>query len=52
MIDAGTGVAIVAVRGDADLHTAHELRSAITDAIDGGATWLVVDLARRPSSTP
>ena len=45
VIDAGAGIAIVAVRGDADLHTAHELRSAITDAIDGGATWLVVDLA-------
>jgi anti-sigma B factor antagonist len=43
--DAGSGIAVVAVRGDADLHTAHELRSAIADAIDGGATWLVVDLA-------
>jgi anti-sigma B factor antagonist len=45
VIDAGSGIAVVAVRGDADLHTAHELRSAIADAIDGGATWLVVDLA-------
>jgi anti-sigma B factor antagonist len=45
VIDAGSGVAVVAVRGDADLHTAHELRSAIAEAIDGGATWLVVDLA-------
>jgi anti-sigma B factor antagonist len=45
VIDAGDGVAVVAVRGDADLHTAHELRSAIADAIDGGATTLVVDLA-------
>jgi anti-sigma B factor antagonist len=45
VIDAGSGIAVVAVRGDADLHTAHELRSAIGDAIDGGATRLVVDLA-------
>jgi anti-sigma B factor antagonist len=45
VIDAGAGIAIVAVRGDADLHTAHELRTAIADGIDGGATWLVVDLA-------
>jgi anti-sigma B factor antagonist len=45
VIDAGPGTAVVAVRGDADLHTAHELRSAISDAIEGGATWLVVDLA-------
>jgi anti-sigma B factor antagonist len=45
VIDAGDGIAIVAVRGDADLHTAHELRTSIADAIDGGATSLVVDLA-------
>lgn len=45
VIDAGDGVAVVAVRGDADLHTAQELRSAIADAIDGGGTRLVVDLA-------
>lgn len=45
VIDAGGGVAVVAVQGEADLHTAHELRSAIADAIDGGATVLVVDLA-------
>jgi anti-sigma B factor antagonist len=45
VIDAGPGVAVVAVQGEADLHTAHELRSAIADAIDGGATKLVVDLS-------
>lgn len=45
VIDAGPGVAVVAVRGEADLHTAHELRSAIAEAIDGGATMLVVDLS-------
>lgn len=45
VIDAGDGVSVVAVQGDADLHTAHELRSAIADAIDGGGTTLVVDLA-------
>lgn len=45
VIDAGSGIAIVAVRGDADLHTAHELRTSVADAIDGGATWLVVDLS-------
>jgi anti-sigma B factor antagonist len=45
VIDSGDGIAIVVVRGDADLHTAHELRSSIADAIDGGATSLVVDLA-------
>src|SRR4029453_6667535 len=45
VIDAGSGVAVVAVRGDADLHTAHELRSGLAAAVDGGATWLVVDLA-------
>jgi anti-sigma B factor antagonist len=45
VIDAGAGIAVVAVRGDADLHTAHELRSAIAEAIDGGATTVVADLA-------
>jgi anti-sigma B factor antagonist len=39
------GTAVVAVQGEADLHTAQELRAAINDAIDGGATSLVVDLS-------
>ncbi len=38
------GLAVVDVRGEADLHTAHELRAAIMDTIDGGATSLVIDL--------
>ncbi len=40
-----SATAVVAVRGEADLHTAQELRAAINDAIDGGATSLVVDLS-------
>ena len=39
------GTAVVAVQGEADLHTAQELRAAINDAIDSGATSLVVDLS-------
>ena len=39
------GLAIVDVQGEADLHTAHELRAAIMEAIDGGATSLVIDLS-------
>ena len=38
------GLAVVDVQGEADLHTAHELRAAIMEAIDGGATTLVIDL--------
>jgi anti-sigma B factor antagonist len=36
---------IIAVRGQADLHTAPQLREAMTNAIDGGATSLIVDLS-------
>ncbi len=39
------GLVIVDVQGEADLHTAHELRAAIMEAIDGGATSLVIDLS-------
>lgn len=35
---------VVAVAGQADLHTAPELRTAIGSAIDGGARRLVIDL--------
>ena len=35
---------LVAVRGDLDLHTAPELREALTRAIDEGRNRLVVDL--------
>lgn len=36
---------IIAVHGQADLHTAPQLREAMTNAIDGGATSLIVDLS-------
>ena len=42
---APNSVSVVVVHGQADLHTASELRSAITGAIDDGATSLVVDLS-------
>jgi anti-sigma B factor antagonist len=35
---------LVAVRGDLDLHTAPELREALTRAIDEGRNRLVIDL--------
>ena len=36
---------VIAVHGQADLHTAPQLREAMTNAIDGGATSLIVDLS-------
>ena len=36
--------AVVVVRGQADLHTAPELRNEIGDAIDAGSRGVVVDL--------
>jgi len=44
-IDAGSAVPTIAVHGQADLHTAPDLRDAMTNAIDGGATGLIVDLS-------
>lgn len=42
----GTGaVPVLAVHGQADLHTAPELRNAINASLDAGATGLVVDLS-------
>jgi anti-sigma B factor antagonist len=38
-------VSVIEVHGQADLHTASELRTAISDAIDRGAMSLVVDLS-------
>lgn len=38
-------VPTIAVHGQADLHTAPELSDAMTRAIDGGATGLIVDLS-------
>ena len=45
VIGDGGNVAVVTVFGQADLHTAPELRSAISEAIDGGAHALVIDLS-------
>jgi len=39
------GTVVLVVHGDADLHTAPELREHITAAIDGGASALVLDLS-------
>ena len=44
-IEGEHGTPLLAVHGQADLHTAPELRTAITNAIDGGAKGLVVDLS-------
>jgi anti-sigma B factor antagonist len=45
VIGDGGDVAVVTVFGQADLHTAPELRAAISEAIDGGAVALVIDLS-------
>jgi anti-sigma B factor antagonist len=37
--------AIVAVAGDADLHSGPELRDRLTGLVDEGVTWLVLDLS-------
>jgi anti-sigma B factor antagonist len=39
-----SGTAILAVHGEADLHSAPELKERLRAAIDGGATVVVVDL--------
>lgn len=39
------GTVVLAVHGDVDLHTADELGDRIVDAIDRGASSLVVDLS-------
>ena len=41
----GDGVATVAVAGEADLFTAPELKEALSTAVDGGATNVLVDLS-------
>ena len=43
--DVSDRVSVVEVHGQADLHTASDLRSAMTEAIDRGAVSLVVDLS-------
>jgi anti-sigma B factor antagonist len=40
-----SGVAIVTVAGDADLHSAPELRDRLTDLMDEGVSHLVLDLS-------
>ena len=44
-IEGPGSVVTIAVHGQADLHTAPQLREAMTNAIDGGATSLIVDLS-------
>jgi anti-sigma B factor antagonist len=44
-IDGDGRVVTIAVHGQADLHTAPDLRDAMTKAIDGGANGLIVDLS-------
>jgi anti-sigma B factor antagonist len=39
-----SGVVLLAARGDADLHVALELQDRLDEAIDDGASTLVVDL--------
>src|SRR3954464_2806044 len=39
---------VVAVRGEIDLFTAPELKQKLTDAIEGGKSRIVVDLADTP----
>jgi anti-sigma B factor antagonist len=43
---AGDHVVLLALYGDVDLHIASELKDRITNAIDEGAEFLVLDLAR------
>lgn len=45
VVGAGAAVTVISVEGQADLHTAPELRSAISGAIDDGASALVIDLS-------
>ena len=44
-IESDGDVAVLAVRGQADLHTAPELRTAISTALDNGAKDVVVDFS-------
>jgi anti-sigma B factor antagonist len=45
VVDVSDRVSVVTVHGQADLHTASQLRQAMNDAVDRGAASLVVDLA-------
>jgi anti-sigma B factor antagonist len=44
VLDVSDRVSVVTVHGQADLHTASQLREAMADAVDRGAVSLVVDL--------
>ena len=44
-VDGDGTIPVIAVHGQADLHTAPQLRAAITTSLDGGATGLVIDLS-------
>ncbi len=44
-VDAGSSIPVLAVHGQADLHTAPALRDALTEAIDDGAPGVIVDLS-------
>ncbi len=44
-LDGDSDAPVIAVHGQADLHTAPALRDAITEAIDDGASRLIVDLS-------
>lgn len=44
-LDGDGAVVTIAVHGQADLHTAPDLRDAMTRAIEGGANGLIVDLS-------
>ena len=45
VLDLTDRLSVIAVHGQADLHTASDLRSAMSEAIDRGAVHLVVDLS-------
>ena len=40
------GVSVLTLRGEIDVYTAPQLRQAIVDLVDGGATSIVVDMAQ------
>ena len=44
-VERRNGAVVVALAGELDLYTADEVRGALTDAIEGGAERVVVDLS-------
>ena len=51
-LDGDSNVPVIAVHGQADLHTAPALRDAITEAIDDGAPGSSSTCRTQRSSTP